>query len=222
MKRSPIYGVLMLLPIVFCSCLNYEQHTILSENGSGSMEIHYWIEESILSWMEGGKLSFTEDKVREQYEGDGVSVQRVEITTEAADSTRHVRVSLSFDNIAALAGVRGFKNNSFEWMREGDVYRFEHVLGPTNNSDDSSLDQFTVRYSYRFPGEIRESNAVRIDESTALWEYKLSDLGREHVMTAVVIAKSGSNTLWIVGILAVVLALAMLFRAIRRKQQRSE
>lgn len=209
---------LCLLPLLFAGCIFYEQNTELNEDGSGEMEIHYWISENMLSWFKGGTLSFHEDSVRAQYLADGVEVRSVRTESRDADSTRHVFVSLQFDDISHLSECSGFSDVQVKWMREGDVFRFVQTLPATSSSGDGMLDNFTFTYRYDFPGSIRESNADTVRDNHAVWVFHLSDLNAENRMEAVIVAPSGTNVWWVGGIVAVVL-LAAFVLWLRRKRQ---
>jgi LPXTG-motif cell wall-anchored protein len=204
------------LALLLPGCLNYEQHTVISEDGSGTLSIHYSIAENVLSWMSDGNLSFTEDKVREQYSGEGVNIESLSISTEASDSSRHVHAELEFDDIEKLSKLRGFKGMEFRWLREGDQFRLTHKLGATNSSGDASLDAFMVRYSYEFPGDIIESNADSTYGRTAYWMFRLSELNADHVITASISATAGSSTTYVLVVIGVVMLLIAIF-ALRRR-----
>lgn len=210
--------LLCLMPLLLSGCIFYEQDTELNENGSGSMEIHYWIKEDVLSWFKGGALSFNEDSVRTQYTSEGISINSVRIEARDPDSTRHVFVSLDFNDITQLSVCKGFADVDIKWMREGDVYRFVQKLPVTSSSGDGMLDNFTFTYRYDFPGEIRESNADTVDGDHAVWVFKLSDLNASRKMEAVIVASSGSNVWWIIGILLVVAAIALVLVRLRKKK----
>jgi hypothetical protein len=207
-------AIALLLP----GCLNYEQHTVLSEDGSGTLTIHYSIAENVLSWMSDGNLSFTEEQVREQYSGEGVSIETIRISTEAADSSRHVHAELQFDDIEKLSKLRGFKSMEFHWLREGDQFRFRHKLGAASSSGDASLDAFTVRYSYEFPGDILESNADSTAGRTAYWRFRLSELNADHVLTASISAAAGGSTIYVLVVIGVFVLLIAIF-ALRRRRK---
>lgn len=216
MKHLARFAVI--LALLLPGCLNYEQHTVLSEDGSGTISIHYSIAENVMSWMESGNLAFTEDKVREQYKGDGVDIESVSITTEAEDSTRHVRVDLSFNDFAELSKLQSFRNMEFKWLREGDVFRFSQKLGANGSSQDASLDAFKVKYSYEFPGDILQSNADSTDGRKAFWVFNLSEMNKDHVITARISAGSGSSVMWVLGVIGVVVVLIVIFAVVRRRK----
>ena len=211
-------AVLFLLLLPLAGCISYEQDTQLNEDGSGSMQIHYWIAEDMLSWFKEGNLSFNEDSVRAQYSAETITVESVRSETRAADSTRHVFVTLSFDDIRRLPECSGFKDLDVKWMREGDVYRFVQTLPTASSSTDGMLDSFTFTYRFDFPGELRECNADSIDGSHAVWSFKLSELSKQQRLEAVVVASSGSSIWWIFGVLGVVAVLAVVIMVVRRRK----
>ena len=212
-RRILPFLLLLCLP----GCISYEQDTRLEENGSGSMDIHYWISEDMLTWFKGGNLSFNEDSVRTQYRASGIEVESVRSEARESDSTRHVFVTLSFDDITTLPAAPGFRDLEIKWLREGDTFRFVQVLPAASSSGEEMLEQFTFTYRFEFPGEIRQSNADSIDGNRAIWAFKLSDLNEKRTLEAVIVAGSGGNIWWVLGIIALVIAAAFVLMRMRKK-----
>ena len=210
--------LLLLAVLVLPGCLNYEQHTRLEEDGSGTAEIHYWIGENVFMFMKNVKLPFNEDSIRQQYSADGVTVLDARTGSEDSDSTRHVWISLAFDDIRELSDCDGFKDVGFRWQSEGDVFRFEQSMPASGTSSEEVLRQFTFTYTYEFPGVVRESNADTVDGNRAVWVFPLSEMGNGVTLTATVEASSGANIYWVLGIILAVLLLALLFRALRKRK----
>lgn len=205
--------------LTLAGCLDYEQETWLAEDGSGRMEVHYWMSESMLVWLKDGTLTFNEDSVRHRYAAKGIEVQDVRVFTRAEDSTRHVEAALRFDDITALPACKSFEEVTFRWMREGDVYRFEQSIPIDSGSEEAFLEQFSFVYTYHFPGSVRESNADSISGSTAVWSFKLSELTSSESLTAIVEAPSGQNIWWVLGVVAVVVVLIIVLAVMRRKRK---
>jgi hypothetical protein len=208
----------LLLVLAIAGCISYEQDTRLDEDGSGSMDIHYWISEDMLSWFKQGTLSFNEDSVRAQYTAEGITVESVRSESRDSDSTRHVYVTLSFDDVRKLPECHGFKDIDVQWMREGDVFRFVQTLPAASSSGEGMLDEFTFTYRFEFPGDLRETNADSVDGSVAVWEYRLSDLTEKKRLEAVVVATSGRDVWWVIGVLGVVVLLTLVVMGIRRRK----
>lgn len=207
----------LLLLLCLPGCISYEQDTRLEENGSGSMDIHYWISEDMLTWFKGGNLSFNEDSVRTQYSATGIDVESVRSEARESDSTRHVYVTLSFDDITALPSAPGFRDLDIKWQREGDTFRFVQVLPAASSSGEEMLDDFTFTYRFDFPGDVRESNADSTDGSHAVWAFTLSDLAETRTLEAVIVAGSGGNIWWVLGIMALVIVVAFVLMRVRKK-----
>ena len=206
-----------LLLLFIAGCISYEQDTRIDEDGSGSMDIHYWISEDMLTWMKDGALSFNEDSIRVQYAAEGIDVESVRSESRESDSTRHVHVSLSFGDVRQLPTARGFRDLDIKWLREGDAYRFVQTLPAASSSGETMLDEFTFTYRFDFPGDVRDSNADSVDGNHAVWVFKLSDLTEKRKLEATISAATGSNVWWVLGILAVVLVAAFVLLRLRKK-----
>jgi hypothetical protein len=215
-----LFGVLF-FTLILAGCLDYEQETWLAEDGSGRMEVHYWMSESMLVWLKDGTLTFNEDSVRHRYDAEGIEVEDVRVFTREEDSTRHVEAVLRFDDITALPACKSFEDVTFRWMREGDVYRFEQSIPVDSGSDEAFLDQFDFVYTYHFPGTVLESNADSVSGSTAVWSFKLSELASSEALAATVEAPSGQNIWWVLGVIGVVVVLIIVLATVRRKRKLS-
>lgn len=217
-SAAAVLGMLV-FALTFAGCLDYEQETWLAEDGSGRMEIHYWMSESMLVWLEDGTLTFNEDSVRHRYAAEGIDVEDVRVFTRAEDSTRHVEATLRFDDITTLPASKGFEDVTIRWMREGDVFRFEQSIPVDSGSEEAFLEQFDFVYTYHFPGPVRESNADSVSGSTAVWNFKLSELASSESLTAIVEAPSGQNIWWVLGVVAVVVVLIIVLAVMRRRKK---
>ncbi|MCB2205519.1 hypothetical protein KQI65_12300 [bacterium] len=213
--RHAIWGLLLLLLIP--GCLNYEQHGTIEEDGSGTVDIHYWIKENLFMVMDKGKLAFNEDSVRLQYQAEGVEVLEASTTSDSDDSTRHVHTKLKFDALQDLSNCEGFKGTTFIWQSEGDFFRFEQQMDATMSSSEDLLRDFTFTYAWTFPGDIRSTNADSTDERTAVWIIPLSDFDKDNVLEAKIEASTGRHVDWVLGILLIAVILVFTFRFLRRR-----
>jgi hypothetical protein len=217
MTRSTLRSYLLtfLFPFFLCGCINYEQSTTVQTDGSGTMEIHYWISEDLASTMTQGNFSFDKGSVNKQYEAIGVEVKDVRIETNSADSTRHVRVKLHFSDIRQLSKAKGFNSSGFEWNREGNRISFkENLHSGGGNSEPLGLDKFNFTYTYKFPGEIVSTNATTFSGNTAVWKFKLSELSTDRSLIAVIAVSwfSSRNILIAAGVIFAVVVLFFLLR----------
>ncbi|MDH7514408.1 MAG: hypothetical protein QHI48_00840 [Bacteroidota bacterium] len=223
MKRiTSVSMAVALLCGFFSGCLNYEQRTILKKDGSGEMEIHYWTKEDNIQFMSNGEFAFQEQDVKNRYTSSGVHIDDIRVETESADSTRHVRVKLSFDNINDLSAVPAFKNTSFSFKKEKGNLVFKQTLKGNTNAGGMGMEAYTFRYIYVMPGEIISSNATRTEDRTLTWEYKLSEMSKDLVLTATVKPASASTTIIIVVAVAAILVVGgVLLFVLRRGKKTS-
>jgi hypothetical protein len=218
-KNRYLNAALFFLLVVFGGCLNYEQTVTLDADGSGSMEIHYWLSESTVKWFSSGStLGVNKEDVNKQYEGEGITVKEVKIENRVEDSTRHVWVKLKFNNLTSLSKVHGLKDYKYEWRRNGDTALFVQKTDQTESTDMMGLDKYTVTYTYKFPGNILTSNATSVSGSTATWKYKLSESGKR-TLTAKILVQETGFWRWVIvlGILGAVVCM-IVFIAKRRKK----
>ncbi len=215
--RTFTFFLCIFLSFLLSGCINYEQFTTLRTDGSGTMEIHYWINQDIASSMTQGDFAFDKESVNKQYEALGVEVKDVRIESNAADSTKHVRVKLKFSDITQLSKASGFKSSGFEWNHAGSKITFKQNFHVNSGSSESmGLDKFTFTYTYNFPGDIVSTNATTYSGRTAVWKFKLSELSTDRSLIAV-IAVSWFSAKNIVIALVVVLAVLILFIVLRKK-----
>ena len=215
LKQKFTYLISFILPLFVLGCINYEQTTTIKSDGSGSMEIHYWINESIALTGSQGNFAFDKENVNKQYEAIGIKVKDVRIESISADSTRHVRVKLDFADITQLSKAAGFKSSGFEWTRDGNRITFKqnhHTSG--ENSESFGLDKFTFTYVYTFPGEIISTNATSFSGRRAEWKFKLSDLSSDRSLIAVIAVSwfSPRNIIIAGAVFVMVIALFILLR----------
>ena len=132
-------NALALLLLVISGCINYEQRTTLRADGSGTMVIHYWTEESVANFMSGDKLDFDGADIPQQYQAQGVKVKEAVSESNTKDSTRHMRVTLTFDSITALSNTQGFKATKFSFVRDGNTAVFKQVMDLFPGKDEAML-----------------------------------------------------------------------------------
>jgi hypothetical protein len=202
LRITPLLLLLVFLP----GCINYEQHTKLRADGSGTMEIHYWTEESVANFMSGDKLNFNQGDVPQQYQAQGVTVKEAVSETNTKDSTRHMRVTLAFDNIAMLSNTKGFKGTKFSFEKSGDKTVFKQSMEANSSAGGLGLEKYTITYVYEMPGDVVSSNATKVDGRTLTWTYKLPELSKEVMLTATISTGGGLSG----GLLAALIGVAVI------------
>ena len=191
---------LVITAFLISGCVNYDQKTTLNEDGSGSMSIHYWSKMSNFSMGTTlGKFDFDEKKAKSNYSSSNTDVKSVKMEDNLDDSTKHVYVELTFKDINKLPEAKGFSSVKPSWKETDDGMELKYVLlKDTSAAKNMGAGDYTVTYTFEMPSEIVSTNATKKDGKTLTWDYKVSDLGKDIEMTAVV-KKEGGKTCGIFG-----------------------
>jgi len=208
--------VVMVFSTLFCGCINYEQRTKLNYDGSGTMQIHYWAKESDVQWLASSNFGFDEEKIREQYKSDNITIQNIKIETK--DTLKHVYVDLAFKDINKLSEAKGFEKNlsKFEEKNGNKVLTF--VLKSDSSSTGLGMDQYKLIYVFEMPGEVIASNATKVEGNILTWEYRLSDLTKDIQLTATVKGAAKLSILLVSIIVALVVVLVVVVAVAVRKK----
>ena len=188
--------------IYLIGCVNYEQNTILNADGSGSMKIHYWTKMSNFSMGTTlGKFDFDEAKAKQNFSGPTTDVKSIKVEDKLDDSTKHVNLELSFKDINKLSEIKGFSEVRASWKDGKDGMELKYtLLKDTSAANNMGASDYKVTYIFELPDEIISTNATKKEGKTCTWEYKVSDLGKDIEMTAVV-KKAKGKTCGIFGII---------------------
>jgi len=185
---SVLFSFLFLTMIYLAGCVNYDQQTTLNADGSGSMKIHYWSKMSNFSMGTTlGKFDFDEAKAKENFTSVNTEVKNVKMEDKLDDSTKHVWLELTFKDINKLPEAKGFAEVRPSWKDGKDGMELKYLLmKDTSAANNMGASDYTVTYSFVMPDEIISTNATKKEGKTVTWEYKVSDLGKDIEMTAVV------------------------------------
>ncbi len=197
---TALFSFVVLSALLISGCVNYEQNTTLNDDGSGSMKVHYWSKMSNFSMGTSlGKFEFDESKAKENYSSGNTEIKSIKTEDNLDDSTKHVRVELTFKDINKLPDAKAFKSVEPSWKEGKDGMELKYVLlKDTSAAKNMGASEYTVTYTFEMPGEIVSTNATKKDGKTLTWEYKVSDLGKDIEMTANV-KKEGGKTCGIFG-----------------------
>jgi LppM domain len=195
-----LFSFLLIAAFLISGCVNYDQNTTLNMDGSGSMKIHYWSKMSNFSMGTSlGKFDFDEKKAKDNYSSSNTDVKSVRMEDKLDDSTKHVYVELTFKDINKLPDAKGFSGVKPSWKEEKDGMELKYVLlKDSSAAKNMGSSDYTVTYTFEMPGEIVSTNATKKDGKTLTWDYKVSDLGKDIELTAVV-KKEGGKTCGIFG-----------------------
>lgn len=172
---------------LFTGCINLEQKTVLKQDGSGTMSIHYWTKISNVSISkELGGFSFDESRAKTNYSSANTDVLSAKMEEKLDDSTTHVRVELKFKNFNELKTARGFEKIKASWKEGKEGMEFTYSIPEdSTNSHITGAASYKIIYEFEFPGEVLQTNGTK-DGNKVVWNKSLADLKTDLVLTATV------------------------------------
>ncbi|NOZ23550.1 MAG: hypothetical protein GXP25_20935 [Planctomycetes bacterium] len=209
----------LLLVSLVAGCITYEEEMRLNGDGSGSVDIHYFLSKDMAKFLDGvaqqiaadprlkgqgdvGPL-FSEAGVRKVLEGKkGLTLKRVKEEDKGAE--RHIYLTLRFDSLPALNDAFVFRNSSISFHELPDGRRqYTRELGefaglahgsrmyPAFPPLMQAAKNAKIKFVLHLPGAILESNATKTPNSTtAVWECGMLKLGNISTMTATIAPKT--------------------------------
>jgi len=215
---SVLGAILFLTSVYFIGCVNYDQNTTLNSDGSGSMKIHYWTKMSNVTGTTLGKFDFDEAKAKQNYTSPTTDVKSVKMEDKLDDSTKHVYVDLTFKDINKLSEIKGFSDIRASWKEGKDGMELKYtLLKDTSAANQMGASDYKVTYTFEMPDEIISTNAEKKEGKTCTWEYKVSDLGKDIDMNAVV-KKAKGKTCGIFGFISVFGLIGLAYYTQRNKK----
>jgi len=173
--------------VYLVGCVNYDQKTVLKEDGSGSMKIHYW--SSMKNFSMGttlGKFDFDEAKAKDKYKSSNSDVTSIKVEDKLDDSTKHVYIDMTFKDINKLSDAKGFDGVKATWKEVTDGMELKYTLSKdTSAAKQMSASDYKVTYEFDMPSEIVSTNGTK-DGQNVKYSYTLEDLGKDIDMTTVV------------------------------------
>ena len=119
----------MSVAFMLSSCVNIDQQTTINKDGSGNIVLHYWTATSNLSMGdELGGFSFTEDQIKKKFTSLNSDITELKIETKESDSTTHVKVKISFNDLNKLNEAEGFSKVNTVWKKTSDGFVFNYIL----------------------------------------------------------------------------------------------
>lgn len=125
--KAALFSALVLF--VVSGCFDYEEEITLNANGSGTVRVHYFTEESYAPMFEGEDSPFTLDQetLAQRLEGTTAKLQSSKVYTE--DGLRHAVFALEFTDLEKLAGNWPFEDRTFSLERRSDgLYVYRSVI----------------------------------------------------------------------------------------------
>ncbi|GMU95722.1 MAG: hypothetical protein HZC46_01555 [Ignavibacterium album] len=169
------------LAILLNGCLNYEQKVLIYPDGSGNMEIHYWmnVPDSIASKSISNLGIFIPDSIRNEFSSPFVKILEIKTYSDTTDSTVHSIIKIEFSSIDSLNTIKAFAQSEFS-LKDGASNQkiFTQFIPPVTTGFGIDGSKYFVRYIYEIRGDIITHNAVNQQGNTLTWQYNLNEIGR--------------------------------------------
>jgi len=201
MKSITLSLFVILCLVLVNGCVNVDQKTTLKEDGSGSIQLHYWTGMKNLSMGdELGGFSFSESGIKGNYTAPGVEPSDIKIEENVDDSTKHVKLTVGFKDFNKLSDAKGFAKTKSSWVKGKDGMDFKYVLlKDTAGANGFGMNEFKLTYEFTMPDEVISTNGVKTD-NTVKWEKTVADLSNDVEMIAVVKSEGGSKKCGLFGL----------------------
>ncbi|HEY4717152.1 MAG TPA: hypothetical protein VII00_08610 [bacterium] len=200
-RATPIFFILILLPLIFSCCINIEQKIKLRSNGSGSAVIAYSMPGKIY------KNSPTLNKIRNYIpveERDleniyskkpGVKIKGTSVNR--TEKTRELKIKLEFDNIENLSDDKikyrleqGSDSNTLHItvlnskIQPNDSRKGASAENPLDESGVTQLlgqafSRFHIKIIIFFPSRVRSSSSGKFSDNKVEWDLPLTEFYKE-------------------------------------------
>lgn len=105
--------------ITLSGCVDYEEEITLARDGSGTVRIHYYMDESMIEMMEGETpFDFDKGSIEERFKDASVKLAEIEVYTK--DEQRHVVLVIEFPDLETLQGGWPFSDRTIMLTRRND------------------------------------------------------------------------------------------------------
>lgn len=202
-------------------CLNYNQDTIIFPDGSGEMQINYWMKFSDTSAVSTIlKLEiFNPDSIKKEFSSDYVNIVDVISYSDTTDSTVHSFISLKFNHIDSLNTVKAFSQSRFT-LEDGAAGQkiFSQFIPPVTTGFGIDGSNYWVTYNYDIRGDIITHNATNKSGNNLTWSYSLSEIGRGKTISVTFKPFKLKETPYWIYILAGLVLLIVIFFLVRKKK----
>lgn len=215
--------ILLLLPILitFTGCLNYIQNTVIYPDGSGTMEIKYWMKFSDTTSVATilNLELFNTDSIRSEFSSEFVNIIDVSTYSDTTDSTLQAEIELSFNHVDSLNTANAFSQSRF-LLEDGAAGQkiFSQFIPPVTTGFGIDGSNYSVTYNYEIRGDIITHNATNKSGNNLIWSYSLAEIGRGKTISVTFKPFKLKETPYWIYILAGLVLLIVVFFLIRKKK----
>lgn len=205
----------------FTGCLNYEQKTTIYPDGSGNMQIDYWMKFSDTSSVATILTLeiFNPDSIRKEFSSKFINIINVTTYSDTIDSTIHANIELSFNNVDSLNTANAFSQSKF-LLEDGASGQkiFSQFIPPVTTGFGIDGSDYRVTYNYEIRGDIITHNATNKSGNNLTWSYSLSEIGRGKTISVTFKPFKLKETPYWIYILAGLVLLIVVFFLLRKKK----
>ncbi len=207
--------------ILLTSCLNYVQNTTIYPDGSGNMQIDYWMKFSDSSSVATilNLEIFNPDSIRKEFSSKYVNIFNVITNSDTLDSTVHAKIELSFNHVDSLNTANAFSQSRFS-LEDGASSQkiFSQFIPPVTTGFGIDGNAYQVTYNYDIRGDIITHNATNKSGNNLTWSYSLSEIGRGKTISVTFKPYKLKETPYWIYILAGLVLLLVIFFLVRKKK----
>ncbi|BDQ04070.1 hypothetical protein [Ignavibacterium sp.] len=171
----------VVLAFLLAGCINYEQRVLIYPDGSGNMEIHYWmhIPDSTVGKSVANLGIFIPDSIRNEFSSPFVKILDITSYSDSTDSTIHSVIKIEFSSIDSLNTIKAFAQSEFS-LKDGASNQkiFTQFIPPVTTGFGIDGSKFFVKYVYEIRGDIITHNAISQKKNILTWQYNLNEIGR--------------------------------------------
>ncbi len=176
----------IIVVITITGCLNYEQKVLIYPDGSGNMEIHYWmnVPDSNVAKSVTNLGIFIPDSIRNEFSSPFVKIVEIKAYSDTTDSTIHSIINIEFSSIDSLNSIKAFAQSEFS-LKDGASGQkiFSQFIPPVTTGFGIDGSKYFVKYVYEIRGDIITHNAVSQEKNILTWQYNLNEIGRGKTIT---------------------------------------
>lgn len=213
--------ILSFISILITSCLNFVQDTTIYPDGSGKMQINYWMKftdtTNVATIL---KLEiFNPDSVRKEFSSPFVEIVNITTYSDSTDSTVHANIELNFNNVDSLNTVNAFAQSRFS-LEDGAASQkiFTQFIPPVTTGFGIDGSAYRVTYNYEIRGDIITHNATNKSGNNLTWSYSLSEIGKGKTISVTFKPFKLKETPYWIYILAGLVLLIVIFFLVRKKK----
>lgn len=218
-----IKKILSVFLVIFfiTSCINYEQKAYIYPDGTGKMEIHYWMKAlDSASLASISNLSiFKSDSVQNEFNYSFLKNFEVTSYIDSSDSTINTKIKFDFISLDSLNIIRSFSQYQFS-LTDGAASQkiFSQFIPPITSGFGLDAENYRIKYIYEFHGDVISHNATNENKRKLIWDYNYAEIGKGKTISVTFKPFKIKETPTFIYVLAVLVFTIVVFYLFRKKR----